>query len=1067
MNFNLPLKPQIAAYINQMNPPLVIKENESKYNVIIDCEEPGGGGSACENGMDVLFLVDYTSSMDISISEIKNSLLNDNGFLQPIIDNSGGNYRLGLAIIDEYFSSENPRYFNSNFYNELNTNDNVYINNGLGFNQYISLIVDFSDQNVEIFKNNVKKILKDWRYFVKINLNGDLDNDLNVNNNFNNAISTITTQLDNKILIGGGFIKYQGKDQKFIIRLNENGTKDNTFNTGDGFNNNVNIIVLQTDNKILIGGEFRSYKSIEYNRIIRLNTDGSVDNTFNIGTGFDNIVNIITIQNDNKILIGGFFTIYKGVSKKRIIRLNTDGNIDNTFNIGDGFNQHINTIVIQIDGKILVGGMFTNYNGATSNRIIRLNTDGSIDNTFNIGDGFNDTVNSITLQTDGKIIVGGEFTTYNTITYNRIIRLNTDGSVDNTFDIGTGFDDDVYTITIQTDNKILVGGTFTTYNTSESGKIVRLNSNGIKDNTFDIGTGFSFTTNTGSINVIKLYQSTNLLIGGNFLTYKGGVDSFPIGNGRALPEPYDVAIDVCVNGTPYTGSTRTQFMQPFRNNVNKQIILICDNLPSGNDDIFNQNDIDFITGDLKNSVISNNIKLSILTSLEQINSTVGGRLFFTETFTFNGIRTFTLTKKIANVIEVYRGLTTVPDNSITIDFINNTVTISDSITLALGTLIKIEYYYNPLLDIVYESGGVYSINYNPENIEEILISNCEGTGSGGTPTTIYIITGAGLSGDQINACINFNPNQILYTYCSTIGVDCVLYYDDAGSNPVLNVKYASINNIIYELNQTTGKIITILSFTCDQIIETFQYNGVGYGNTSENACNDATFNNKTLYSNCNIITSGCTIYFDSNGITPLTGFTYIFINNQVWDINTNTGSLVQISTIQCSNPTIIYTQINTGYGNTSIEACDDATINNRVLYSDCSIVSSGCEIYTNISGTTLLTGYTQVYIDDNVWDINDTTGIIIGLSFTQCPSSGLIAYTNSGYGNTVSTACNDAIINNRTLYSNCENIGFGCEIYLDINGTTPLTGYNNVFIEGSVWDLNLTNIIQAISVVQC
>ena len=102
--------------------------------------------------------------------------------------------------------------------------------------------------------------------------------------------------------------------------------------------------------------------------------------SFNIGTGFNGIVYTIDIQSDGKILVGGNSTLYNGTTSNSIIRLNSNGSIDTSFNIGTGFfNGGVYTIYIQLDGKILVGGYFTTYNGTTSNRIIRLNSNGSIE----------------------------------------------------------------------------------------------------------------------------------------------------------------------------------------------------------------------------------------------------------------------------------------------------------------------------------------------------------------------------------------------------------------------------------------------------------------------------------------------------------------------------------------------------------------------------------------------------------------------------------------------------------------------------------------------------------------
>jgi uncharacterized delta-60 repeat protein len=106
--------------------------------------------------------------------------------------------------------------------------------------------------------------------------------------------------------------------------------------------------------------------------------------------------------------------------------LNSDGSLDTAFNTGTGFSAGaiINTIALQPDGKIIVGGLF-NYNGSGGlYNIVRLNTDGSFDPSFNSGKGFNNTVNTLALQPDGKIIAGGFFTAINSTNRNHIARLN-------------------------------------------------------------------------------------------------------------------------------------------------------------------------------------------------------------------------------------------------------------------------------------------------------------------------------------------------------------------------------------------------------------------------------------------------------------------------------------------------------------------------------------------------------------------------------------------------------------------------------------------------------------------
>jgi uncharacterized delta-60 repeat protein len=365
---------------------------------------------------------------------------------------------------------------------------------------------------------------------VKVGSYGEIDNSFNIGVGFNNPILTTKQQLDGKILVGGEFNIF-GETQV-----------DRSFN--GGFNGSVYGMVEQSDGKILVGGFFQSYSGSSRNRIIRLNTDGSIDDSFVIGTGFNNGVSAITLQSDGKILVGGSFTSYSGLTRNRIIRLNTDGSIDTSFIIGIGFNNFVNTITLQPDGKIIVGGSFTSYSGVSRNNIIRLNTDGSVDTSFVIGDGFNylNSVQTISLQPDGKILVGGLFTQYSGVFRNNIIRLNTDGSVDTSFVIGTGFSSLVNTIALQSDGKILVGGAFLSYSGVSRNKIIRLNTDGSIDSSFVNGDGFDVGVQT-----ISLRSDGKILVGGDFTSYSG------VSINRSILLNTDGSIDLSFSLTGSTG----------------------------------------------------------------------------------------------------------------------------------------------------------------------------------------------------------------------------------------------------------------------------------------------------------------------------------------------------------------------------------------------------------------------------------------------------------------------------------------------------------------------------------
>lgn len=314
----------------------------------------------------------------------------------------------------------------------------------------------------------------------RLNIDGSLD-DINFNigtgvGGGNRHINTILIQPDGKIIIAGLFNNYNGVDRHNIARLNSDGGLDLTFDPGDWQGAEITSIALQEDNKILIGGPMMSeYNNNTVNNIVRINSDGSYDNTFIPEIENDpNIFKIIPLPN-GKILAGiGYFGLDQPLNA--IIRLNANGSNDDSFLTGRGTNNHVHSVVVQPDGKILIGGWFTSYNGVTRNYITRLNSDGSLDTTFN-SDGpetYSESVN-ILLQPDGKIIVLGDFNTYNGVSRKHIARLYTDGTLDTTFDPGMG-DNGSYinTALLQPDGKILIGGDFSSYNSIEIGRMARI-----------------------------------------------------------------------------------------------------------------------------------------------------------------------------------------------------------------------------------------------------------------------------------------------------------------------------------------------------------------------------------------------------------------------------------------------------------------------------------------------------------------------------------------------------------------------------------------------------------------
>jgi uncharacterized delta-60 repeat protein len=352
----------------------------------------------------------------------------------------------------------------------------------------------------------------------RLNTDGTLDTSFDPGTGANAYILAASIQTDGNIIIGGSFTTYNGTSINRIARLNSDGSIDATFNVGTGASFTVNSTAVQSDGKIIVGGGFTLYNGTPKNAIIRLNSNGTLDAGFITGTGLNGAPGDIKIQSDNKIILAGGFTAYNGTMRSSILRMNSDGTLDTGFDPGSGTtNGSVNSVSLQADGKIVAGGQFTLFNGTYESCITRLNTDGTLDGTFNPVTGSNWIINTLNIQTDDKIIIGGTFTKYNDVTRNRIARLNADGTLDLTFNPGSGASDIIYTSLLQSDGKIIIGGKFTTYNGTSINRIARLNTDGTLDGTFTVGTGAS----GGDIRAMAMQSDGKIIITGEFTSYNG------------------------------------------------------------------------------------------------------------------------------------------------------------------------------------------------------------------------------------------------------------------------------------------------------------------------------------------------------------------------------------------------------------------------------------------------------------------------------------------------------------------------------------------------------------------
>jgi uncharacterized delta-60 repeat protein len=330
----------------------------------------------------------------------------------------------------------------------------------------------------------------------------------------NNAVFTLATQNDGKILVGGLFSELDGHPRNCLARLSADGVLDEAFNPGLGGAQTIPVqiqpyvasVVLQGDGKILVGGWFTVVAGQNRRCLARLNPDGTPDAGFNPEPDQD--VYALVLQPDGKILVGGSFTQLAGGRRPGLGRLNVDGSLDLDFNPEP--NASVYALALQPDGKILAAGAFTRVSGLQRDRIARLDVTGRLDADFRPN--ANGGVYAIAVRADGRILLGGSFTEIEGIPRLRIAQLNPDGDLDSTFDLGAN--GDLSTIALQTDGKTLVGGGFTELGGRERNGIACLKRDGNVD--LEFNAGIDTNTAMNSVHCLAVQPDGKVLVGGWF-----------------------------------------------------------------------------------------------------------------------------------------------------------------------------------------------------------------------------------------------------------------------------------------------------------------------------------------------------------------------------------------------------------------------------------------------------------------------------------------------------------------------------------------------------------------------
>ncbi|HSH95378.1 MAG TPA: hypothetical protein VK968_14640, partial [Roseimicrobium sp.] len=281
---------------------------------------------------------------------------------------------------------------------------------------------------------------------------------------------------------------------------------DTSFDAGIGVKGDIRALLVLADGSVLLSGFAVRQEDGKGLSVMHFGPRGTPDSSF--APRIKGNVNAMAQQPDGKLLIAGDFSAIDGEPCNSIARLFPNGKRDSSFNPGEGGDSEILCLSLQPDGKILIGGNFTKFNRLKRVRYARLNADGSVDEGFNPRT-VEAPVWTIVAQPDGKILVGGNFTKLGSIPHTRLVRLHPDSSIDGAF--GVTPDDMIRRVVVLPSGKILVGGNFTRFQNQARAGLVRLNPNGKLDGSFP-----PLGDPAAKVRDILVQEDQSIIITGNF-----------------------------------------------------------------------------------------------------------------------------------------------------------------------------------------------------------------------------------------------------------------------------------------------------------------------------------------------------------------------------------------------------------------------------------------------------------------------------------------------------------------------------------------------------------------------
>jgi len=340
------------------------------------------------------------------------------------------------------------------------------------------------------------------------------------------GVYRLLVQPDGRVLVRGdlplGMDPLSGDLTCGLVRLNRDGSLDSSFTPPADASE---ILTVLPDGRFIARRE---------TQLVRLRPDGSRELGFAVPADWS--VNQIVAQPDGRLVLVGSYSV-RGTSYARVRRLAADGTTDGSFQEpafqGTAGSCWVGSATVIGDGRILVGGEFCRVNGEARWNVVRLRSDGTVDPGFVMPDLGEGSVSALLAQRDGKVVAGGWFSVMNGAAATMsIVRFNADGALDTAFLQGVGAQDEgggrasVWTVLQQRDGKLVVAGDFRRFHGAARYGLARLNSDGTLDRTFDLGVQPHFVYPDGNVEInslsaVALLPSGQIVVGGRFNEWSG------------------------------------------------------------------------------------------------------------------------------------------------------------------------------------------------------------------------------------------------------------------------------------------------------------------------------------------------------------------------------------------------------------------------------------------------------------------------------------------------------------------------------------------------------------------